>query len=331
MKGFRLYVLGLLAALTLAGCGGGGGSTAGETFVSGVAATGAPIANAKIYLRDSTMALNTPVFKNNTSVKTSATGAYRINVSGMVPPYFLKLTDATGTTHYSVSSGAGTINLNPLTSLVLANAAGVSDPGLAFNNIGGLGTPARITDLAIQNAVTNIQNIFQPLRSGFQIAASFNPVTSIFRADGIDPFDQLLDRLRITVNQAAGTILVAIRDGSGTYVNLFPAISIIAQSIPVPTVNTLLISLQPLVPGTTMTVTSGGKLRLVAIVSRNGEQLDWSIREGAVGGSIARFVVGLGDYTAEYTAPTVTTATTFHIVAALINGSRAETAVTVTP
>ncbi|OGU14811.1 MAG: hypothetical protein A2076_18950 [Geobacteraceae bacterium GWC2_53_11] len=332
MKRFLFMLSGLLMVAGLSACGGGGsggGNNNAPSSVSGVAATGAPIAYKKIYLRDSST-----LFKNMSSL-TSSSGEYSFSVTGMTPPFFLKTTDSNGKDLYSVGTGSGTVNVNPLTSLAVANAAGTGDPRKVFMNISSLGIPAKFTPTMVKNATDNIQNMIKPLTEGYNLT-TFNPISGSFSANSIDPFDCLLDNIKVNFNTSTGSVSIDVKSGSaGTWTpNAIPPMMISAPTI-LPSAGTNIpISVDfirsfPL-PNIPMVVASGGKFSFIALVSKLGESLTWSVKE-AGGGTIVKTSSGFGEYTAEYTAPAVTASSQYTIVATHSNGSKAETVITVTP
>lgn len=332
MKRFLFMLSGLLMVAGLSACGGGGsggGNNNAPSSVSGVAATGAPIAYKKIYLRDSST-----LFKNMSSL-TSSSGEYSFSVTGMTPPFFLKTTDSNGNDLYSVGTGSGTVNVNPLTSLAVANAAGTGDPRKVFMNISSLGMPAKFTPTMVKNATDNIQNMIKPLTEGYNLT-TFNPISGSFSANSIDPFDCLLDNIKVNFNTSTGSVSIDLKSGSaGTWTpNAIPPMMISAPTILPPTGTNIPISVDfirsfPL-PNIPMVVASGGKFSFIALVSKLGESLTWSVKE-AGGGTIVKTSSGFGEYTAEYTAPSVTVTSQFTVVATHSNGSKAETVITVTP
>ena len=106
----------ILAVGIIAGCGGGGGTSAtpSATTVSGVAATGAPMSGTA-YLKDSAgNQMSTPI--------NPQTGMFTFDVSGKTPPFMV-----TAGSLYSMSGGPGTTNINPLSNLMVANMGGFSN------------------------------------------------------------------------------------------------------------------------------------------------------------------------------------------------------------
>ena len=126
---FRLVLLPAAAAVLVA-CGGGGGAGPNTSGISGVAATGAPIANAPVFVKDSTGAEPTgqSLATGAALVNTDANGAYTIPSSmlnGLRGPFIVRVVgtkvldsgdDATAVLHAVVPNASGiTANLTPLT------------------------------------------------------------------------------------------------------------------------------------------------------------------------------------------------------------------------
>src|SRR5437016_4555279 len=118
MSARRIVVLGL--GLVMFGCSSspkpaccvapdGGGSLDGG--LSGVAATGHPIAAATVTLKDSAGTTKTAT--------TDSAGKFTLDLAGVVAPFLLKVDLATGTSLYSVGSQVGVVNIHPLTDLII--------------------------------------------------------------------------------------------------------------------------------------------------------------------------------------------------------------------
>ncbi len=121
--------LGLIAITlaTLAACGGGGGGSnpVADASVSGVAATGAAIANGQVSMRCSA--------GNVAAVSTQNDGSYSANVSQATLPCVARVDYVDATTHkaeklHSLVQAVGTTNITPVTDLVMAN---LSSTGVA--------------------------------------------------------------------------------------------------------------------------------------------------------------------------------------------------------
>jgi len=144
MTAFKLNIThGLIAATVaaLSACGGGGGGGGGgvatngaATTVTGVAATGLAIANGSVTLRCTVGATN--------PVQTASDGSYSVDVSGLTLPCVARVAyqdSSTNTLKYlhSPVSAAGTVNITPVTDMVVAN---LSSSGIAADVYNQLNT-----------------------------------------------------------------------------------------------------------------------------------------------------------------------------------------------
>src|SRR5512133_1880304 len=125
----RLLVLGTTAAALIMGGCSGSGSPSSPT-VAGIAATGAPISG-QVHLKDSSA---TP---KEYTASTGSDGSYSFNAAGLTPPFIVKVdwTNTTGPkTLVSFANGPGTANITPLSQLIVATAAGGSDPATIYTS-----------------------------------------------------------------------------------------------------------------------------------------------------------------------------------------------------
>jgi len=169
-------------------------------FVSGVAASGAPLYPATITLTDSA---SPPVVK---SVATDVNGKFSCEVSGLTKPYLLAAV-AGSTTLYSAAVDEGTANINPLTNLIVAKAAGSS-------------TPTTAKGLDIGAATTAIQTGLSPLLYMFN-SATANPITDVYTADNTG-LDAIFDAANISVSGSSVTITA----NDGTQSTILPPTSL---------------------------------------------------------------------------------------------------------
>src|SRR5512135_600577 len=142
-----------VAIFTLTGCGGGGG---GGGFVlasnvSGVAASGSPLIG-QVSLVDAkgTMTAGSPM-------KLNSDGSFSFNVFGLTAPFILNAEGTVGgasVTMYSVAMGLGTANINPMSNIVVAAAAGVNDPALVFAD--PVTNAPKITKTAFAKAISDM-------------------------------------------------------------------------------------------------------------------------------------------------------------------------------
>lgn len=200
--GITMFGLLLVGAL-IAGCGGGGAGSNGGTgvssqTVSGVAATGAPLVG-QVTLRDSSS-----VRKDKTTVIAND-GSFSIDVSDMQAPFLLKAagtSDGVDRTLYSFADKPGVANINPLSGVALASAAGVDDPASVFDK-----PDANTLDKVksgMPAAVATLQTKLQPLLTAFN-ASNTNPVKDAFTADHTG-LDGVFDNVKIVL--ANGTLTI---------------------------------------------------------------------------------------------------------------------------
>ena len=196
--------LGSLIILT--GCGGGSSSSTAssgsgtEATLSGVAAVGAPIVGGAITLKCKSALSLAPI-------TTSSTGAWSATLPSAALPCALKVSGGTvdGATNtqslHSLASIAGTVNLTPLTDLILANATGFV-PATWFGAV----TTDQIT--AAQNGLANAQTrVLSALNAaGYTVPANLQPLTASFSASAQDPYDKLLDVLGVGLRSSSSSL-----------------------------------------------------------------------------------------------------------------------------
>jgi hypothetical protein len=200
---FRLSTLASGTALVsvaalMAACGGGddlGPATTG--VLSGTAATGAPITGGRV---DVACASGSPL-----SATTSATGTYEVALQGQALPCKLKVSGgslASGVAYHSVALQAGTVNLTPLTDLVVARMAGGA-PSAWFSAIAAADFQ-KLTADAVNTALGAIT-------TGLGLATPLggkNPMTAGFEAKTTDPLDKVLEAIKAAAPSHA-TLLTA--------------------------------------------------------------------------------------------------------------------------
>lgn len=195
----------VLFALLLSACGGGGGGSAGSgptATITGVAATGAAIAG--------TVTLKDAAGATRSATISLPSGSFTLDVSGLTPPYFLKASsNDSSITLYSVATGSGTFNINPLSNLIAVAAAMSIDPlaktpDLAFNNPAGFAalTPAQI-DAAVATVMAQMSPAFRAALAD-NGASNVNPLTGLFQVG--NGLDRVFDSFVITLNPATGEV-----------------------------------------------------------------------------------------------------------------------------
>ncbi|MDD2581640.1 MAG: hypothetical protein PHR66_06575 [Desulfuromonadaceae bacterium] len=197
-----IYVILSVVVFTLSGCGGGGSSTPTVSTVSGVASSGAPMAG-KVFLKDSA---NSP--EMNTTIN-AQTGAFSFNVTGKTAPYMLR-----AGTLYSMRNGPGTANINPLTHLIVADAAGftnMSSMNAFYNNPNG--TQMGTISANISASLQLMQQKMAALLNAYGVANA-DPITGpITIGQGMD---RMFDDVKMTID-ASGNVTMMYVSGTQLY------------------------------------------------------------------------------------------------------------------
>lgn len=239
------------AALLLSGCGGGGGGSTtppATLTVTGTASEGALILGKAVKLKDADGKAAADVTTN------SATGAYSFNVTGFKAPFLVTVTGTNGT-YVSLAPAAGTANINPITTTVVALAAGSSDPAALFTSL----TPAQLTTINTNYAAkaTEVSTALQSaLPTGVSATDYFTGMVTAGKG-----MDSLFDSYKISVTPASG-ITVTTTDASATTVLAVPTVST-ATVLPVVTkISTIALSADKssAIAGQTITIAADVKI-----------------------------------------------------------------------
>ena len=196
-----LVTLGLM----LAGCGGSGGVS--SQVVSGTAAVGAALSG-QVSLKDS----STPPQQKTTVI--GSDGSFAIDVTGMKAPFVLQAKGSAGGTDYKLQSfaaGTGTANINPLSNIIVANAAGDYDPADVFEK--SYLEKSRRIETNLSQTVSILLSKLQPLLKQYN-AEQTNPITSRYIVNHLD-LDDMFDNVQITV---ANGIISIINKRSGAVI-----------------------------------------------------------------------------------------------------------------
>ena len=166
-------------SITIAACGGGGGggdssaSKAATSSLSGVAAVGAPIANGSIQI---ICAGGDPL-----ATSTDNTGAWEVTISGQTLPCAIEVSGGTINSiantidYHSIATSFGTVNITPLTDLLLANLTGMAAPDTWFAGL----SSSTLTPITSNTVNTSLANQCAAL-SGLTQLCTHNPVTTFF-------------------------------------------------------------------------------------------------------------------------------------------------------
>lgn len=200
-----------LALLIVSGCGGGGGGggsanlNANALYLSGTAASGAPIVG-MVVVKDSQGATH--------SMAIGAAGAYRVDVTGMTPPFMLQAQGLVGNrsvTLYSAATAAdigNAINITPATDLVVAMAA--QQP--AGNYFTG-GAFSAFTASALQNADNTLRQQLQPVLTALNLSPTVDLLHASFLADHTG-LDEMLDVLQVSPMAPNSMMIKNLADNS---------------------------------------------------------------------------------------------------------------------
>lgn len=217
------------AAAVLVACGGGGGGGTNSSGISGVAATGAPIANAPVFVKDSTGAEPTgqSLATGVALVTTDANGAYAIPsslLSGLKGPFIVRVAgtkvldsgdDATAVLHAVVPNASGaSANLTPLTEAATILTLG-TDTASAFQS--PQNSVANYTAAAAQSANTALLSALS-LPAGLGninlVSGSLDaiPTTNLNNPSTAKLHDMLLDTFEFSTSQ--GKLVLSDRNRS---------------------------------------------------------------------------------------------------------------------
>lgn len=264
MKPSRWYAgLAVGASLLLVACGGDDkgapAPSASTSTITGTAAIGAPMVGASITLR----CLN----NGSASTTSDASGEFTVTVPTVNLPCAISAAPAGGgQSHYSVTSGSGSVvaNISPMTSLALALAGATPDATwfAALNNAGLQALAA-----ALNAAVSNLSTAL----SGYALPANFNPFSSPLIAPAAgqsgNDYDRLLEQLQAALDASADP----------SFANLLASAAGGSLTLPTP----------PRTPGATSvetfftTFAGGYNLKVTSVVS-----------EGVSAGAAALFPLG---------------------------------------
>jgi hypothetical protein len=186
--------------LVLVGCGGGGGGSSNigppTSNLGGTAAVGTPIFNATVNV---VCEAGSPI----PSTKTDSSGAWAVTLSGDTLPCAVQVTGGTidgvqnTTTYQSIAITPGTVNITPLTDLVVANLAGAASPSSWFASLSSNPTQlAGITQTRVDSALTQVGAVLQPLTT----LSTANPITTSFSPVSGNALDDMLTILANALN-----------------------------------------------------------------------------------------------------------------------------------
>ncbi|PUE12156.1 hypothetical protein [Limnohabitans sp. T6-20] len=242
----RLVLLPAAAAVLVAcggGGGGGGGSGSVATTIAGTAATGAPIANAKVYVVDSLG--RTPEGQDESTgtalVTTDANGQYALTstmLNGLTGPFMVRIVgqmltesgDMGPAVLHAVTAGSGatTVNVTPLTEAHAALTLG-AQPSLAYGNSAAMQavTSARLTD-ANAKLVSALSNVADFSSNPNFVSDPLDATPGAANSGNARKHDATLDQLSLSVS--SGKIILADRNQDESNFGSGPRVEILASS-----------------------------------------------------------------------------------------------------
>ncbi len=194
----RAPSIALIAGAVLAACGGGGGGSgeiaaSAAVTLSGVAATGAPMAGAAVEVSDrkGDMVCRTT---------TGTDGKYDCTLdAGAQAPFAVsaKLEDQT---LYSTSPAAesATVNITPLTTLIVSRLVPDGDPSTIGAAIHA--DPGVASETKVQARIDEVKTLLAPVLTA--VGDTLDPIRGTFSADGTG-HDRVLDALQISIRPEA--------------------------------------------------------------------------------------------------------------------------------
>ena len=219
----HLTALSTAVVLALTACGGGGGGSSSlissPAAITGTAATGGPITggagstlNGVVTIKDSSSTPKTAVTPTDAKGNYSFTTA---QLAGMTGPYMLEINYQVGGVSYylhsaatatDLSSGTATINITPLTDLVVANLA----HDIATNVFKNGNFSSTLTASALAAGATALATQLQPLLALQGVTGSVDLLHQSFSANGTG-LDAVLDALKVTVDPTTKMAQIANR------------------------------------------------------------------------------------------------------------------------
>ena len=195
----------LAAVLAACGSGGGGSSPVAAATVSGVAATGLAIANGQVSLKCTA--------GNASPVTTLADGSYSIDVSALTLPCVARVAYNDATTGapqelHSLVQAAGTVNITPVTDMIVADLSTTGVAADAFDKFDANEVASYTAD-RIRTAAQTVKT--ELLSQGIDVTKlPDDPIRSKLQAaDGSSPGDaqdSVLDEIHAKLQEQGKTL-----------------------------------------------------------------------------------------------------------------------------
>ncbi len=177
---------------------GGSSSTLPTSTLGGVAAVGTPIVGGNISVICTA--------GNPLSTTTDTGGTWQVTFSGETFPCAVEVSGGTinavaNTTNYnSIAISAGTVNVTPLTDLLVANLVGTTTPSTWFAGLSS--NPAQLASITQTQVNTALTNLNTTLLSGLTQLSANNPITTTFTPTSGNVNDDMLTALSTAMTNA---------------------------------------------------------------------------------------------------------------------------------
>ena len=202
----------LFIGAVLASCGGGAdvAQTSAPNTLSGVAAVGYPIVGGTVSVVCAAGVV--PTINN-----TSATGAWQVSAVGLTLPCAVRVSGGTinGVTstamYHSLANSIGTVNITPLTVLIVANFAQRSDLDVWFAGLNpAVVVQAQITPASVDAALANLRTALTELTP----LGTINPITTAFTPTAGNTTDDMLVALKVAMTTTGVTHAALLSNAS---------------------------------------------------------------------------------------------------------------------
>ncbi|WP_133240042.1 hypothetical protein [Limnohabitans planktonicus] len=199
----------------------GSSSTQAQSLLTGTAAYGAPMAGASITLMDAAGTTKTAT--------ADSTGNYTLTVTGLTAPFLIKASMPSGDSVKEYSSlvmtapkagDTGVANVTPLTHALVSM---VSSDGANPNEFADKNTLKNVDPAKLTAALKNLQTALAEVLSAAKLPATFDPMTTSFKADRDNEADLLLDTIKVGVSDQGVSLTNARVPASDTGSNTAPA------------------------------------------------------------------------------------------------------------
>lgn len=229
------FLLATAVLLMLQACGGGSTGVSGGTgsdssqslTVAGIAAKGAPLANAtvQIYDQNGRALLATPAL-------VGSDGSYSAVIpAGAAGPFVFEVDNGSEKLiSVLADKSTSTVNITPVSHLVASKLSPTGNPYLLATEIAD--KSATVTTASTTAAVNTIMTALRPLSNALELDAGLNPLNNTFVANGAG-FDKMLDSLDVKIEPkgTASQIEITVKQSVDESTDL-PKISFASTATP---------------------------------------------------------------------------------------------------